>query len=53
MQGQDRMTVGANKLLYKGTSGALIVADITDLKSIETAKSWKQIITENIMNQAI
>lgn len=31
MQGQDRISVGANKLLYKGTSGALVIADITDL----------------------
>ena len=30
MQGQDRVSVGANKSLYRGTCGAIIVADITD-----------------------
>lgn len=38
MQGQDRIIGGANKLFYKGTSGALVVADITDNQSIENAE---------------
>lgn len=50
MQGQDRISVGANKFLYRGTSGAIVVADITDNESIESAKNWKNLINENIKN---
>ena len=39
-------------MFYKGTSGALVVADITDPESIENAEQWKRLINENIANQA-
>ena len=39
-------------MFYKGTSAALVVADITDPESIENAEQWKRLINENIANQA-
>jgi GTPase SAR1 family protein len=39
-------------MFYKGTSGAIVVADITDPESIENAEQWKRLINENIANQA-
>ena len=42
LQGQDRVVGGINRLFCKGASGALVVADITDLESIENAANWKK-----------
>ena len=42
LQGQDRVVGGMNKLFCKDASGALVVADITDLESIENTVNWKK-----------
>ena len=44
LMGQDRSAggVGLNKLFCKGASGALVVADITDIESIENTANWKK-----------
>ena len=41
LQGQDRVVGGVNKLFCKGASGALVVADITEMESIENTANWK------------
>ena len=41
LQGQDRAIGGINKLFCKGATGAIVVADITDIESIENAANWK------------
>ena len=51
LQGQDRVVGGINRLFCKGASGALVVADITDLESIENAANWKKQIAEHVANQ--
>ena len=42
---------GINRLFCKGASGALVVADITDLESIENAANWKKQISEHVATQ--
>ena len=42
LQGQDRVIGGINKLFCKGASGALVVADITDIESVENTINWKK-----------
>ena len=41
MMGSDRSVMNINNLFVKGASGALVVADITDRLSIESAAEWK------------
>ena len=41
MMGGDRSVMNLNKLFVKGASGALVVADIKDRLSIESAAAWK------------
>ena len=46
LQGQDRVVGGTNKLFCKGASGALVLADITDIESIENAANWKRKVND-------
>ena len=46
LQGQDRVVTGINKLFCKGASGALVLADITDVSSIENTANWKSKVNE-------
>ena len=46
LQGQDRVITGLNKLFCKGASGALVIADITDVMSIENTANWKNKVNE-------
>ena len=51
LQGQDRIVNaigGINKLFCKNAAGALVVADITDIQSIENTARWKEQINEHI-----
>ena len=55
LQGQDHMVNtmgGITKTICRKASGALVVADITDIQSIENTASWKEQIEQN-MSQAI
>ena len=51
LQGQDRAIGGINKLFCKGASGALVVADITDVASIENTANWKNKMNESVAQQ--
>ena len=42
LQGQDRAIGGINKLFCKAAAGAIVVADITDIESIENTANWKR-----------
>ena len=49
LQGQDRVVTGINKLFCKGASGALVLADITDIGSIENTANWKNKVNEFVL----
>ena len=48
--GQERQIGSMNKLFCKDAKGALVVADITDELSIESAANWKKAVEEHIAN---
>ena len=51
LQGQDRVIGGIggiNKLFCKGAAGAIVVADITDILSIENTANWKRQVNDHV-----
>ena len=52
LQGQDRVVGGLNKIFCKGAAGALVVADITEIESLESTVHWKNKVNE-MMNQTL
>ena len=48
LQGQDRVIGGINRLFCKGAAGALVVADITDIESIENTANWRKQVNEHV-----
>ena len=52
LQGQDRVVGGLNKIFCKGAAGALVVADITEIESLESTVHWKKKVNE-MMNQTL